>query len=706
MRFVPLMFVAFLLSVVAVPPAQSQPNWASGDMITETELVSDMQVVTPGQNFHVALHQIMPEGWHTYWRNPGDAGLPARIVWELPDGVSAGEIIWPAPHALPLGPIMDYGYEDEVFFPVPFQVSEDFSGSNLSIRADVSWLVCEDICIPEEGVFELTLAVGSESQEHPDNVWNIRAALDAEPKLDAEAGATLDLSGENLVLSVSGGQLLAPDMEWRNLTFFPFDQGLIKHAAPQMVMSGEMAEILLVLSPGYLLEHGVTKNYGGVLNFDREVAGGWVASTLAIEAVPGDGSVNIPNSLRGMDGVEAGSVSLVMLLLLALGGGLILNLMPCVFPVLSIKILKVVEVAHEHPNRVRRHGLYFLIGVVLSFVFLAGLLVLLREFGLPLGWGFQLQVPIVVAALALLLFAIGLNLLGLFEIGTSIQGVGGSLAAQKGGRGAFFTGILAVVVAAPCVGPLAAGALGVALTQPASVVLLVSAAMGLGLALPFLTLSVFPSLLRFVPKPGAWMDIFKQALAFPMFASALWMVWVLSVQSGSQGVLFIGISLLAFSMAIWALRLKSVVWLLIAVTAFIISALSLVMIARLPAAASTQTLSQGEEAWSEERVAALRASGQPVFIDVTAAWCVTCQINKLTVLDTEIVRDAFEAYDVVHLKADWTNRNDEIADLIARHGAAGVPLYLLFPANGDAARILPSMLTQGGVIEALADAAG
>jgi len=704
MRSVTMMFAAFVLSVLAALPSQAQPNWAAGETISETKLISDMRVVTPGQDFHVGMHQIMPEGWHTYWRNPGDAGLPAQIDWHLPEGVTAGEIIWPAPHALPLGPIMDYGYDGELVLPVPFHISPDYSGSELSISADISWLVCEEICIPEEGSFELVLGVGPDSQEHSDDVWQIRSALISEPKLDEDAQATLDLSGDDLVLTISGGTLLAEDMEWRNLAFFPYDQGLIEHAAPQTVLSGDMADVLLVLTPGYLLNQGVARNYGGVLSFDLETAGDWVPSTIAIDAMPGDGTIEIPSISDFAGEAQVGGQGLLVLLALALGGGLILNLMPCVFPVLSIKILKVVEVAHEHPNRVRRHGLYFLIGVVLSFVFLAGLLVLLREFGLPLGWGFQLQVPIVVAALALLLFAIGLNLLGMFEIGTSIQGVGGSLAAQKGGRGAFFTGILAVVVAAPCVGPLAAGALGVALTQPAEVVLLVSAFMGLGLAIPFLVLSLFPALLQFVPKPGAWMETFKQALAFPMFASAVWMIWVLTVQSGSQGMLYIGISILAFSLAIWALRLKSVAWLLIAILAFAISAFSLVLIARLPAAASTQTLSQGEEAWSEERVAALRASGQPVFIDVTAAWCVTCQINKLTVLDDPNVMTAFETYGVARLKADWTNRNDEIAELISRHDAAGVPLYLLFPANGGDAQVLPSMLTKDGLIQSLAEA--
>jgi DsbC/DsbD-like thiol-disulfide interchange protein/cytochrome c biogenesis protein CcdA len=695
MRAILAALVVLLVQVTGFSPTHAEPGWTSREPLSEARLISDMEAVTPGQDFYVGLHLVLPEGWHTYWRNPGDAGLPAMIDWTLPEGLSAGDIIWPAPHALPLGPIMDYGYEDEVVLPVPFQLGASYVGTELSIRAAASWLVCEEICIPEEGEIELVIQVADEPREHSDNVWFIREALAAEPQRDTAIEAILATDSERLVLTLTGGVFSDPLTEWRNVTFFPFDQGLIKHAAEQSIdRAGEAVRLLM--SPGYLLEHGVSTRHGGVLNYERLDAGIWSPVSVEIQADPGI-SVRRPMA----EGGAVQPIALIVLLVMAFGGGLILNLMPCVFPVLSIKALKIVETAHAHPRRVRRYGLYFLLGVVLSFVSLAALLVILLKAGLPIGWGFQLQVPVVVAILSVLFFAIGLNLLGVFQIGTSVQGVGSRLADQSGGRGSFFTGVLVVVVAAPCVGPLAAGALGAALTQPAPVLLLVAASMGLGLGSPFLLLSLFPSLLRFVPKPGPWMDTFKQALAFPMFASALWLIWVLSIQSGPQAVLLIGLAFLTFALGVWAHRLSGLISKGVTAFAFAIMIVSVVGIARLPSTSSTQTLMSGQEAWSRDRVAELRQAGHPVFIDVTAAWCVTCQLNKLTVLDDHAVRAAFEDYGVAQLRADWTNRDDEIAALIHEHGGAGVPLYLLYPADGGPALVLPTILTRDTIIDAL-----
>jgi thiol:disulfide interchange protein/DsbC/DsbD-like thiol-disulfide interchange protein len=695
MRALLLALVVLLALVTGCSPTAADPGWTSGEPLSEARLISDMEAVTPGQKFHVGLHLVLPEGWHTYWRNPGDAGLPAMIDWTLPEGLSAGDIIWPAPHALPLGPIMDYGYEDEIVLPVPFELDASFVGTELIVRASASWLVCEEICIPEEGEIELVLQVSDEAREHPDNVWYIREALAAEPQRDTAIEAILATDYETLALSLTGGVFSDPLVEWRNLTFFPFDQGLIKHAAEQMTdRAGD--PVRLLMSPGYLLEHGVSTRYGGVLNYERLEAGVWSSVSVEIQADPG-----ISERRPMADGDMVQPTALIVLLVMAFGGGLLLNLMPCVFPVLSIKALKIVQTAHAHPRRVRRYGLYFLLGVVLSFVSLAALLVILLQAGLPIGWGFQLQIPVVVALLAVLFFAIGLNLLGMFQIGTSIQGMGSRLAEQSGGRGSFFTGVLVVVVAAPCVGPLAAGALGAALTQPAPVLMLVAASMGLGLGLPFLVLSLFPSLLRLVPKPGPWMETFKQALAFPMFASALWLIWVLSIQSGPQSVLLIGVAFLMFALGVWANRMSGFVAKAVTALAFALMIVSVIGVARLPSSSSTQTLMSGQEAWSRDRVDELRQAGHPVFIDVTAAWCVTCQLNKLTVLDDDAVKAAFEDYGVAQLRADWTNRDDDIAALIHEHGGAGVPLYLLYPADGGPAQVLPSILTRDVIIDAL-----
>jgi len=681
-----------------------QPAWASGEMMVETRLISDMEVVTPGQSFYIGLHQIMPDHWHTYWRNPGDNGLAIELDWEVPDGVTIGEIAWPAPINLPVGDVMmDYGYEGEVTFPLPIHVSEDYSDTSITLKVEASWLVCEVICIPEEGKFELVLGVDGQARENSDDVWYIRAALEAVPEAAPEIDARLSLQDGRLVLELAGGLFEDAPSTWRNLGFMPFKKGLIDHFDPQFT-EAEADRTLLLMTPGHAADQALEKERRGLLHYDRQTEQGWVRTMVEIDAQLGTGGYDLP-ALATAPVVLQQDSNIALLMALALGGGLILNLMPCVFPVLSIKVLAVVEAAHDDPGRIRSHGLMFLAGVVLSFIALALLLLGLRDFGLPVGWGFQLQVPVVVASLALLLFAIGLNLLGAFDVGVSLQNVGGGLAEQGGAKGAFFTGMLAVVVAAPCVGPLAAGALGVALTQPPMVLISVSAMMGVGLALPFLTLSLFPSLLKFIPKPGAWMDTFKQALAFPMFASAIWMVWVLTIQSGAQGLLYIASAFLLFALAIWVRKLSGVLAGLIAALALLGSIGAIVLVARLPAASSTQTLTEGERPWSRELVEELRAEGRPVFIDVTAAWCVTCQLNKMRVIDDEAVRMAFALHNVARLRADWTNRNDEIAALIAEHGGAGVPLYILYPTGNEDAEVLPTVLTRDGLIAALEAAA-
>ena len=482
------------------------------------------------------------------------------------------------------------------------------------------------------------------------------------------------------------------------LRFFPFETGVVRNAGIQTLAPGDDTT-LVVMEPGYAVQSAARSSQGGVVTWTD--AGG--AHAIAISAVPGAGGYGLAprRAVGGEVGAAAAPVGVIGLLLLAFGGGLILNLMPCVFPVLSIKVLKFVQVAHADAGAVRTQGVFFLVGVLVSFVGLAGALVVLREVGLPVGWGFQLQVPIVVAGLALLLFAIGLNLLGAFEVGTRLMGLGSGLADKPGWQGAFFTGVLAVVVAAPCVGPLAAGALGLALTQPTAVVLLVAAAMGLGLAAPFVLFALFPPLLRFLPKPGAWMVSFKQFLAFPMFASVVWLAWVLSIQSGPTGLLLLGSAMLALSFAVWAHGQGHRIWSLVAIIALALGVTSLVAVARLPAATTAPSMAGEAETWSRERVAELQALGQPVFVDVTAAWCVTCQINKLTVLNADSVNHAFEDFGVVSLQADWTNRNETIGALIREHGQAGVPLYLMYPASGGAPRVLPTVLTTGGFIDQL-----
>ncbi|WP_291842969.1 protein-disulfide reductase DsbD domain-containing protein [Maricaulis sp.] len=698
MRVLNGLFSLILIAVAtgfATAPAPAQSGWSSGQEIIEAELVSDRAVVAPGDAFHIGLHQIMPEGWHTYWRNPGDNGLPVEIDWTLPAGVEIGDVVWPTPIELPLTDmIMDYGYKDELVLPMPVTVAADFAGTMIELQADATWLVCDDICVPEERMLSLTLPVAETSVQDEAGYWYIRAALDSEPRADPEVAARLSVEGGHVILELEGPAFGDPAMITA-LRFFPYETGVVRNAGLQALSAGE-GTTLVVMEPGYAVQSAALSAQGGVVTW-TDARGD---HAIAISADPGPGGYGLPPR-SGAVTQNAAPVGVIGLLLLAFGGGLILNLMPCVFPVLSIKVLKFVQVAHADAGAVRAQGVFFLVGVLVSFVGLAGALVILREIGLPVGWGFQLQVPIVVAGLALLLFAIGLNLLGAFEVGTRLMGLGSGLADKPGWKGAFFTGVLAVVVAAPCVGPLAAGALGLALTQPAIVVLLVAAAMGLGLAAPFVMFALFPTLLRFLPRPGGWMVTFKQFLAFPMFASVVWLSWVLAIQSGPTGLIFLGSAMLALSFAVWAHGQGHRVWSVIAIIALALGVVSLVAIARLPAATNSTAMAGEEEIWSRERVAELQVMGQPVFVDVTAAWCVTCQINKLTVLNSDTVKDAFETFGVVSMRADWTNRNETIGALISEHGQAGVPLYLMYPASGGSPRVLPTVLTTGGFVDQL-----
>jgi len=684
-----------LLAMAMPSSVHAQSGWSSGEEIIEAQLVSERSVTAPGDEFHIGLHQIMPEGWHTYWRNPGDNGLPVEIDWTLPDGVEIGDVVWPTPIELPLTDlIMDYGYKGELVLPMPVTVDASFTGSVIELVGDATWLVCDDICVPEERMLSLQLSVAESPVNDEAGYWYVRAALDDEPRLDPGVDAQFALEGGRAILELAGDAFADPAMI-QSLRFFPYETGVIRNAGTHALAAGD-GTTLVLMEPGYAVQDFAGVVLAGVVS--------WADSdgrhAITIAAQPGGGGYGLAPP-AGAPAVRIALDGVLGLVLLAFGGGLILNLMPCVFPVLSIKVLKFVQAAHADAGAVRRQGGFFLAGVLISFVGLAGLLVILREIGLPVGWGFQLQMPIVVAALALLLFAIGLNLMGAFEVGTRLMGLGAGLADRPGWKGAFFTGVLAVVVAAPCVGPLAAGALGLALTQPTPVVLLVSAAMGLGLAMPFVILSLSPRLLRFLPKPGAWMVTFRQFLAFPMFASVVWLGWVLSIQSGPTGVLLLGAAMLALSFAVWSHGQGHRVWSVLSIIALLFGVVSLVAIARLPATTSTQSLSPREEDWSRARVAELQGAGQAVFVDVTAAWCVTCQINKITVLSSAPVEDAFDEFGVASLRADWTNRNETIAALIAEHGQAGVPLYLLYPASGGEPRVLPTVLTAGGFIDAL-----
>ncbi|MEN0652772.1 MULTISPECIES: protein-disulfide reductase DsbD family protein [Hyphobacterium] len=661
------------------------------DPMVEASLIADHQSVVPGQTFTAGLRLVMPEGWHTYWRNPGDSGEATQIVWDLPESVSAGAFTWPAPEVFPFGPLANYGYAWDVVLPVELTVAEDARPGPLLISGEARWLVCEDICVPECAQVSAFLEIGDEAAPDRRGAGLIARALEQSPQADETVEAALERAGDEVIVTLTG---LDTDAI-RNARYFPYSAMVLDHAAAQTVSTeaGGIAIRTAVSGRGTGNENGE-----GIIAFETRVDGRWVQRAVEIDPRRGQ--------LFEVEGVVAAApVSLGGLawsLVLAVLGGLILNLMPCVFPVLSIKALGFVQRAHGHEAELRRHGLIFLAGVLSAFVGLALVLAFVKAAGGTVGWGFQLQSPLIVAILALVMLAIGLNLLGVFEIGTSLQGLGGKWASAEGDAGAFMTGLLAVVVAAPCIGPFAAGALGLALAQPGYFIVAVSAAMGLGLALPYLILSFFPSLLRFLPKPGAWMIRFKQFLAFPMMGAAVWLVWVLSFQAGSAGVLFVLIAALSFGFIVWALKESGV----LGKVAAVFGALALIGSLAAVTQADVPSIEQRAQAWSPARVAELRAEGTPIFVEFTAAWCVSCQVNKQVTLNSGAVRQAFERTGVVELVADWTNHDDAIAREIRSHGAAGVPLYVVYPADGGEPVVLPPVISPDMIVEALETAAG
>ena len=710
---VPALMVALLLGA---PVAKADPV-QTGHI--EVELVSQEAGAAPGSTIYVALRQKIQKGWHTYWRNPGDAGDATKIVWTLPAGWTAGEIVWPTPEKSRVGPLLDFAYTGEVLLPVPISVPANAPvGSVITLKAAAAFLVCEQICIPEDAVVTLALPVVA-GVPGPDPKWGAKVTetLAKAPK-PAGLKAVFELRDGVLKLAVTGAPLKGADMS--GAFFYPYSGKVIEHPPEQAIERGSEG-LTLSLTPGYDFTQAEAKptQLAGVLALN--------GAAYEITATPGTipagaGGLGAPPSApaKAHGGAEGVSLGLPLAVAFAFLGGLILNLMPCVFPILSMKAASLTAHAHD-AGKTRAQGLAFLAGVVVTFLVLAGLLIAVRAGGAAVGWGFQLQSPAVVASLALLMLLVALNMSGVFEVGASVQGVAGK-GGGSGVGGSFLTGALAVLVAAPCTAPFMAGALGYALTQPPLLSLAVFLGLALGFAAPFVILAFAPALLARLPRPGPWMDVLKKGLAFPMYATAAWLAWVFSQQTGSipLAALLAASVLVAFAAWLYGLGQDRRIAGKGAAVPFVLAALSLVAAVALvvvgvraaPAAstpATTAELSAGpglaSEAWSPEKVAALRAEGKVVMVDFTADWCVTCKVNEGTALKGQRLVDAFQASDAVLLRADWTKRDAVIAAALAEHGRAGVPLYLVYPKGGGEPVILPQLLTQGLVIEAIETAA-
>lgn len=698
-------FLLQALSLVAAPALAALP----GPVVTTPQVRAELVAHAPeglaaGKAVWLGLKIEHKPHWHTYWKNPGDSGLPTALEWTLPAGVKAGDIEWPTPAKLPIGPLLNYGYEGTLLLPVPLTLPAAFAAETLEVKLRADWLVCKEVCIPEGGDFVLKLPAQAATAGHAGLFAAARAAL---PVVVAGAKARAQVASDALELHVAG---LPAAWQGRPLAFLPETAGVIQNAAAVAgVWTGAEWTARVPLDPqrsaspqtlpAVLTTPGETA--GVQLNF--AVAGAWPAAAPAPAPLPslGNATVSTQPSAQGLP-------SLGLALLLALAGGLLLNLMPCVFPVLSLKVLGFARHAQAGERRaLLAGGLAYTAGVVLSFVALAALLLALRAGGEQLGWGFQLQSPVVVAVLAALFTLIGLNLAGVFEFGSLLPG---SLAAARVRHPLFdsaLTGVLAVAVASPCTAPFMGASLGLAVTLPAPQALSVFAALGLGMALPYLAASAWPPLARALPRPGAWMAHFKTLMAFPMFATVVWLVWVLGQQAGIDGAAALLVLLLALAFAAWALgspgfsrharRGFSVAALLLMAAALFWAAPAL----RQEAVASSSS-SGAWQAWSTDKVAQAQAAGQPVFVDFTAAWCVTCQFNKRTTFANAEVQAAFAQRQVLLLRADWTRRDAAISAELARLGRSGVPVYALYSAASPSPLLLSEILSPDEVRTALA----
>ena len=685
-------------------------NVVSTDNV-KAHLASEVNSVAPGQSFWVALEFTIRDGWHTYWRNPGDSGQATAMKWQLPAGFKAGDIVWTTPQRFELPPLVNYGYAGHAVHLVGITAPKDLkAGTAALLSAKASWLVCSDVCIPEDAQLELRLPV----TVRPGAVDPADAALFAAARSElpsAEpAATTARIEGSQLVIAL-GKEWGATLPQIRSLAFFPYDEGGIEYASPQTLTRTKDAVELAMKIGERPPKPGIVR---GVLLATEQNGNHTVTVPMEIAAGLSGSAGSQPKGIAGAAGAaERTAPSLPLLMLFAILGGLILNLMPCVFPVLSIKAIGLVEQTKRHPAAVRAKGLVFAAGVIGSMLCLAAAMLALRAGGEQIGWGFQLQSPLFVTLLVYLLLAVGLNLSGVFEIGGGLAGVGDGLTQGDSYRASFFTGVLTTLVATPCTAPYMAFAIGAALTQPPLIAMCIFAALGFGLALPYLLLSFAPWMRRALPRPGAWMDTLKQIFAFPIYASAAWLLWVLAQQTTSLGLGAALAGAILIALAAWAYqkskssstggRVAALTTAAFAVLIAVILPIRLADVAAAPAASAHAT--DGWQPYDAAHVAALQASGRPLLVNFTASWCLTCLVNERNAFADSAVQQIFRNKGITLMKGDWTNRDPAITHALAAFGRAGVPLYLVYNSRPGSAEpiVLPQLLTPSVVQSAFAD---
>lgn len=659
--------------------------WAAPVLALESEpavspratalLVSETDSVAPGRTLRIGLYLRLAPGWHTYWQNPGDAGAPPDLTLTLTPGAKASRIAWPVPRRVAEGQLMTYAYAGDVLLPVT--ITPPASGG-LSLKAHAEWLVCRDFCVPEQGDFALDLPAGPGT--HSDQA-GLFAAADRQLPRPSPWQAVVGRDG---TLRVQGPELTPATIA--DAWFIPATPGTIIDSATQK-LTVQNGSFTLALTPGKAFKSQA--GLGGILAI-RDRSG--LETAVALQASPG----TVPPAPPVL--------SLWRILAFAVLGGMILNLMPCVFPVLALKLA---SLAGAERHRAHWQALAYTGGALVAFTAMGGVLLVARAAGSAAGWGFQFQSPVFVAAMAWVLFAVGLNLSGVYQIGTGLAHTGHGLAARSGHLGSFFTGLLAVVVATPCTAPFMGVAVAAGLAAPPAVTMAVFLAMGLGLAAPYAVLAMVPALGRLAPRPGRWMEVLRQVLAFPMYGASAWLIWVISQEAGPSGVLAGAAGLVMLGFAGWVLGLTQDatdrarrIGQSAAAAAVLIAVAALDTIAPKPGVASDGA-AQGAEPFSAVRLAALRAAGRPVFVDMTAGWCVTCLVNERVAIDTSAVRRAFAVRHVAYLRGDWTRQDPEITDYLHENGRDGVPLYVYYPPHDGKPAVLPQILTANTLLAEL-----
>jgi thiol:disulfide interchange protein len=686
--------VAALLSSLVLAahlPAQAAPPNTPEEPV-KARLVPEASTVAPGTTLWVDLHLDIAPGWHTYWRNPGDSGLPTEIAWTLPAGFSAGDIVWPVPERFVVNGLGNYGYRDAVDLLIPIAVSQQVKPRETApLGAAASWLVCSDICIPGEAKLSLALPVATAPSARDPAVNDLFAAARSHLPKPAAFEARFATAGQQF-------RLILPDaafagIEQPSATFFPIDANAIDAAAePKLERRDGRFELLLdrASTPAAT----VPKALDGVLVLR---CANRAEHAVSLHATP---TAAIPA------GENPADIEWWQALLFALLGGIVLNLMPCVFPVLSLKLVSLAGIGDRAAHH---HAAAYSAGVILSFAALGGLLLVLRAGGAAIGWGFQLQSPVVVGLLAYLLFAMGLSLSGVADFGIGLAGIGGRFAGRQGLGGAFATGVLATIVATPCTAPFMGAALSFALLAPAPLALAIFIVLGIGLALPLTIATLIPGFARLLPRPGRWMVLLKQLLAFPLYGTVAWLIWVLIQEVGPEGTLMALFGLVLVGFAVWVYgttRLAGPAMRRVGIglaaagtaAALVLAATATPSNARLEPTAARDGLLY--EPFSPARLEALTAERRPVFVNLTAAWCITCLVNEHTTLDSSAIRHAFAEHQIVALKGDWTRQDPDITAWLQKFGRSGVPLYLLYDHSGMP-NVLPQILTQSEVLDAI-----